>query len=414
MKIDKVKVGLVGLGLVSDSHIKAFQSHPNAEMVAICDLDEAHAKEVAAQYGIGKYYTSYEDMLNDEDINLIDICTPTFTHVSMVIKAANAKKHILCEKPFCMNLAEGELACEVAKKNNVSLTVEESYRFMSSLMKARELIEAGEIGKPTQIRQRFGEWINKEGVLDNRKTTELHRGWRTNTQKAGGNGFPWMFDHCVHFFTAAEFLMMDTPIKEVNAVMTDNSWSRKNKNDEITLALHGNDVGDISLLTWSYEDPACNGVWMRAEMINGQYDHMTGFSITVVGEKGMIEVLGEGASGLQLNGEPTHLILHRKDGTKQTFRFDEGGDDIWQSDISYYSQAHTNLIHRLVDSIINQTAVPYSGEDGVRDVKTTLAAICSAREGRPIKISEVTDELYLGKKQKSVEQKDAITFSDLV
>lgn len=397
MQTEKVKVGIVGLGLVSDSHIKAFQSHENAEVTAVCDLDEGHAKEVAKEYGIGKYYTDFDEMLKDQEINMVDICTPTFTHVPMVIKAAEAKKNILCEKPFCLNLEEGQKAIEAAKKNGVALAVEESYRFMTSLMKARELIDAGEIGKPTQIRQRFGEWIDREGVLDTRETTELHRGWRMNTKKAGGNGFPWMFDHCVHFFTAAEYLMNDSKIKEIHALMSDNSWMNKDKEqaDKIELSLHGNDVGDIALLTWSYEDPACKGVWMRAESINGKYDYMTGFSVTVIGDKGMIEVLGEGANGLQSEGENVHLILHRKDGTKETFRFDEGGDDIWRSDISYYSHAHINLIHGLIDSVIAGTDVPYSGEDGVHDVRSTLAAICSAKEGVPVKVAEVTDERYL-------------------
>lgn len=395
MKTEKVKVGLIGLGLVSDSHIKAFQSHRNAEVVAVCDLDEDHAKEVVAQYKIAKYYTDYNEMLKDEDINLIDICTPTFTHVNMTVAAAEAKKNILCEKPFCMNLEEGILACEAVKKNGVTLTVEESYRFMTSILKAKEMIDAGEIGKPTQIRQRFGEWIPKEGVLDNRETTELHRGWRMNTDKAGGNGFPWMFDHCVHFFTAAEYLM-GSKITEVYSLMADNSWMHKNTEDKVEMSLHGGtEIGDIAMLTWSYEDPACKGVWMRAEEMNGKYDYMTGFSITVIGETGMIELQGEGAKGLKYDGQDVHLILRKKDGTVQTMRFEEGGDDIWESEMSYYSHAHINLIHRMVDNILKGGKSPYTGEDGVHDVKTTLAAICSAKEKMPVKVEEVTDARYL-------------------
>lgn len=397
MKADKIKVGLVGLGLVSDSHIKAFQAHENAEVAAVCDLDGNHAKEVAEQYGIKKYYTNYEEMLKDEAINLVDICTPTFTHVNMVVAAAEAKKHILCEKPFCMNLEEGAAACEAARKNHVALTVEESYRFMTSIIKAKELIDAGEIGKPTQIRQRFGEWIPKEGVLDTRETTELHRGWRMNTEKAGGNGFPWMFDHCVHFFTAAEYLM-GSSITEVYSLMSDNSWMNKDMENKVEMSLHGGtEIGDIAMLTWSHEDPAVKGVWMRAESINGKYDYMTGFSITVIGEKGMIELQGEGADGMEYNGEKVHLILRKKDGTVQTMRFEEGGDDIWKSEMSYYSRAHFNLIHTMVDSLVAGQEVPYTGEMGVHDVKTTLAAICSAKEKLPVKVDEVTDVRYLKK-----------------
>ena len=395
MAAKKVRVGLVGLGLVSDSHVKGFQAHPDAEVVAVCDIDEAHAKEVCEEYGIRKYYTDYSEMLKDEEINLISICTPTFTHVNMTIQAAEAGKNILCEKPFCMTMEEGQKAVDAAKANGVTLTVEESYRFMTSILKAKEMIDAGEIGKPTQIRQRFGEWIPKEGVLDNRETTEEHRGWRMNTKKAGGNGFPWMFDHCVHFFTAAEMLM-GSPIKEVYSIMADNTWMNKDTEDVVDMSLHGGtEIGDIALLTWSHEDPAVKGVWMRAEEINGKYDYMTGFSITVIGETGMIEVLGEGASGLQYNGEDVHLVLHKKDGTVQTMRFEEGGDDIWKSEMSYYSHAHINLIRHMIDNLIAGEESPYTGEMGIHDVKTTLAAICSAKEGTPVKVADVTDERYL-------------------
>ncbi|MGN0184541.1 MAG: Gfo/Idh/MocA family protein [Aristaeellaceae bacterium] len=396
MKLESVKVGLVGLGLVSEAHIKAFLSHPGAEMVAVCDLDAQRAGAVAAKYGVRKIYTDYAEMLKDDEINLIDICTPTFLHTRMVIQAAEAGKNIQCEKPFCLTLADGERAIAAAKAHGVRLAVGESYRFMTSMMKARELIDAGEIGKPTQMRQRFGEWVEKNGVLDDRETTELHRGWRMNSERAGGNGFPWMFDHCVHFFTAAEYLMGESRINEVYAVMADNAWMHRESRDKVNLSLHGNDLGDITMITWSYEDPACKGVWMRAEEVNGKYDYMKGFSVIIIGDKGMIEVLGEGGSDLQSEGKDVHLVLHRKDGSVQTWRFDEGGDEIWQSDISYYSHAHINEIHGLVDSLLSGAPLPYSGEDGLRDVRTTLAAICSAREKLPVKVAEVTDARYLG------------------
>ena len=100
MEISKVKVGIVGLGLVSDSHIKAYTSHPDAEVIAVCDLDETRAKQVCEKYGIGKYYTSYDEMLKDPDINTVDITTPTVLHAPMAKAAAQTGKNILCEKPF--------------------------------------------------------------------------------------------------------------------------------------------------------------------------------------------------------------------------------------------------------------------------------------------------------------------------
>lgn len=395
MKIDKVKVGIVGLGMVCYSHIDAYEAHPDAEVTAVCDLNETQAKAVAEKYGIKKYYTDYEEMLKDPEINTVDITTPTFMHSAMAIQAAEAGKNISCEKPFCLTLEEGKAACEAAKKNGVTLMTGESYVFMSSIMKARQLIDAGEIGKPTQIRERFGAWIEKEGVMSNRPVS-ANREWRMDSAKAGGNGFPWMFDHCVHFFSTAEYLMNDSKIKEVYSVKSDLTWMDEQQKHEVEsgkMHLYGtNAAGDIPIMTWTYEDSACQGIWMRAEYLNGKYDPYTGFSVMVIGDKGMIEVLGEGGKGIECKGEAAHLVLHRKNGETESFRFDEGGDEIWDSEVSYYSRAHRNQIFEFIDALVAGKESRYSGEDGLRAVQTTMAAICSAKEDIPVKVKDVSDE----------------------
>ena len=150
-------------------------------------------------------------------------------------------------------------ACEAAKKNNVSLMVGESYVFMSTIMKARELIDAGEIGKPTQIRERFGAWIEKEGVMSDRPVSE-NREWRMDSSKAGGNGFPWMFDHCVHFFSTAEYLMNDSKIKEVYSLKSDLTWMNDQQKQDVEnskMHIYGTKAAwDITIMTWTYEDSA--------------------------------------------------------------------------------------------------------------------------------------------------------------
>lgn len=395
MKVDKVKIGIVGLGMVCYSHIDAYEAHKDAEVVAVCDLNEAQAKVVAEKYGITKYYTDYAEMLKDPEINTVDITTPTFMHSQMVIQAAEAGKNISCEKPFCLTLEEGQAAVDAARKNNVTLMTGESYIFMSTMMKARQLIDAGEIGKPTQIRERFGAWIEKENVMNDRPTT-ANREWRMDSTKAGGNGFPWMFDHCVHFFSIAEYLMNDSKVKEVYSLKSDLDWmntQQQHKVENNKMHLYGTNVaGDIPIMTWTYEDSGCQGVWMRAEYLNGKFDKYTGFSASVFGDKGMIEVLGEGGKGLELEGKPAHVVLYRKDGTSEAFRFDEGGDEIWDSEVSYYSRAHFNQIVEFVDDLVAGRETRYSGEAGLRAVQTTMAAICSAKEDIAVKVDDVTDE----------------------
>ena len=398
MKVSQVRVGIVGLGLVCDSHIKAYMSHPNAEVVAVCDLDEARAKAVAGEFSIARYYTSYDEMLKDDAINTIDVTTPTILHSPMSLAAAKAGKNILCEKPFSLSLEDGEAVCAEAEKRGVTLMVGESYVFMTSIMKARALIDAGEIGKPQQIRERFGSWVERPGVLDeDREVTQQHRGWRMDTTRAGGAGFPWMFDHCVHFFATAEYLMKGSRIKEVYSLRSDISWmadATRHVADNAEMNIYRPQTGDIPIMAWTYEDAACQGVWTRAEALNGKYDPMYGFSVTVIGDKGMIEVLGEGGRGLKWDGKDVHLILHRKNGETATFRFDEGGDDIWQSEVSYYSRAHRNQIHEFVDALIVGRPPRYTGRDGLREIRTTMAAICSAKEGAAVGVDEVTDERF--------------------
>ncbi len=401
MKVSKVKVGLVGLGLVCESHIKAYVAHPDAEVVAVCDLDKARAGAIAAKYGIGKVYTSYGEMLKDGDINTIDITTPTILHIPMAIAAAQAGKHILCEKPFCMTLAEGQLACAEAEKRGLTLMVGESYIFMSSIMKARALIDAGEIGKPSQIRQRFGAWIERQGALETgRAITSDHRGWRMDSKRAGGAGFPWMYDHCVHFFATAEYLMKGARIGQVYALKSDISWMKDRQQHTLGSAemniYKPEEAGDIPIMTWTYDDPAAQGIWMRAEALNGKYDPMYGFSASVIGDKGMIEVLGEGGKGLQWQGKDAHIVLHRKEGLTETFRFDEGGDDIWQSEVSYYSRAHLNQINELIAALTSGKPPRYTGRDGLREIRTTMAAICSAKEGVAVNTADVTDARFGG------------------
>jgi len=133
---------------------------------------------------------------------------------------------------------------------------------------------------------------------------------------------------------------------------------------------------------------------MRAEALNGKYDPMHGFSVSVIGDRGMIEVLGEGGRGLQWQGRDIHLILHRKNKETRTFRFDEGGDDVWQSEVSYYSRAHSNQIREFIRALMTGRIPRYTGHDRKRDAQTTMAAICSAKEGVAVKVGEVTDERF--------------------
>ena len=337
--------------------------------------------------GSRRYLPVTQEMLQEADINVVDIATPTYLHIPMALQAARAGKHVHCEKPFCRYTGEGLEACRAVRQAGVKLVVAETYVFLASHMKARELIDAGEIGRPLQIRERHGAWIERE--KPSIPTGPEDRSWRIDPQKSGGGDYPWIFDHTGHFFATAEYLIPGRRVAEVYALKATCRGITKSgaaHDPYMTAPI------DTPIITWKYDDTDCQGVWMRAERLNGKYDYMRGFSTMVIGETGMIEVLGEGGHNLFWNGRQQHLVLHREGKETVCFRFDEGGDDVWQSDISYYSQGHIRHVQHLIDCILQDREPRYGAEDGVQAVRCTLAAIRSARENRPVCVDEIEPE----------------------
>ena len=379
---------MVGLGLAASAHIEGYERHPQAKVVAVCDADEERARSWAARHNIPKIYGDFETMLADSEISLVDIATPTYLHAPMTLMAAEAGKHVHCEKPFCCSVAEGLAACDAVRRNGTKLVVGETYVFLTSHVKARKLIAAGEIGRPMQVRLRHGGW--RERPRPRIDTGPADRTWRVDPESSGGGKYPWLFDHAVHFFASAEYFMLDTPISEIYALrggLARRSGSAGAAHDPYTSA-----EVDIPIITWRYVDEERQGVWMRAERLNHKYDYVNGFTTTIIGETGVIEVLGEGGGQLFENGQPQHLVLHRQGKQTLCFRFEEGGDAVWDSDICYYTQGHVNQIRHLLDSILTDTKPRYGGEHGVHAVRCTLTAIRSANKQQPVRIDEIAQD----------------------
>src|SRR5437763_4187231 len=113
-----VRVGLVGTQFVSSIHLEALRSVPDAEVVAVTSATEAHVKAFAARYGIPQWFTDFRKMYELRDLDLVVLGLPNDLHCEATVAAAQAGKHVVCEKPFCLNLAEADRmidACRQAK-----------------------------------------------------------------------------------------------------------------------------------------------------------------------------------------------------------------------------------------------------------------------------------------------------------
>ncbi|RDV12951.1 gfo/Idh/MocA family oxidoreductase [Pontibacter diazotrophicus] len=142
----KIKVGVVGTGFIGPAHIEALRRLPNVEVAALCELTEDMAKEKAAGLGIERSYT-FENLLKQDDITSIHICTPNFLHYSQSKAALQAGKHVVCEKPLAKNLEEAEELVRIAAESGLVNAVHFNLRYYPLVRQMKTMREKGELGE---------------------------------------------------------------------------------------------------------------------------------------------------------------------------------------------------------------------------------------------------------------------------
>ncbi|HUT66287.1 MAG TPA: Gfo/Idh/MocA family oxidoreductase [Spirochaetota bacterium] len=141
------KVGIVGLGWAAGAHLRAFASLPNYEPVAIMSRRKLDPEEIRREYGVEvKVYNDYDRFLEHKDMEIVDICTPHPFHPEQTVKAANAGKHLVVEKPLSLNFEDAKRMLEAVEKNRVLTSVGFWIRLMSVSKAMKSIIEKGLIG----------------------------------------------------------------------------------------------------------------------------------------------------------------------------------------------------------------------------------------------------------------------------
>ena len=158
--ITDVKFGIVGTGAIfALSHANAIKKIPNASIISIYDINKDRALECSQKWQIPKVTKSLDELINDKEINAIVIATPNDTHKEIAIKAANAGKHIFCEKPISVNLQDAYQMIESCNANNVNLQIGFNQRYWSQVQIVKELLEINFIGKVHSFRSIYSEII---------------------------------------------------------------------------------------------------------------------------------------------------------------------------------------------------------------------------------------------------------------
>jgi len=172
-----LRVGLVGVGAAAQiSHIPALLKSEGVELVALCDRDPEKAARVAQKFSVPRAVSRIDDLLADDSLDAVDICTPNFLHAPMAMAALEAGKHVLCERPFARSAAEATEMVKAAKRADRVLACAVQHRFRPDAQLLRTFVAKGELGevyyaKAGWLRQRT-EWDSDE--------------WRRQKRESGG------------------------------------------------------------------------------------------------------------------------------------------------------------------------------------------------------------------------------------
>lgn len=159
-----VKVGVIGIGGMGGVHLGAYSNNPQAEVVAICDIDPAKLEGSGnTEFNLGsgdntldltnlKKYSSYEDLINDPEIALVDICLPTPLHAKVTILALEAGKDVFCEKPMAFSLEEADAMKAALDKSGKQLCIGHCLRYWPEYVEAHKALTSGKYGKPLYAR----------------------------------------------------------------------------------------------------------------------------------------------------------------------------------------------------------------------------------------------------------------------
>lgn len=141
----KIRVGLVGVGGMGGCHFYNYEKIENAELVAVCDVRKDEAEKKVGDRNI-KIYTSLDKMIKNEELDMIDICTPSYMHKDMTIKLLKKGYHVLCEKPMTLNAKDAKKVLLASKETNKNFMVAHVVRFMAPYQYLKSVIESKEMG----------------------------------------------------------------------------------------------------------------------------------------------------------------------------------------------------------------------------------------------------------------------------
>ena len=270
--MDRVKVGIIGGGFIAGLHLEAFKHVHNADVVALASPHAERGRALAAEFGVPRHLTDYRDLLNIDEIDMVTLGLPNDLHAQACIDAANAGKHVVCEKPLCLNLEQADAMIDACRKAGVKLMYAEELCFAPKYVRAKNLVEEGALGDVFIVKQ-----------------SEEHYGphspWFWDVNRSGGGV---LLDMGCHSIAYCRWIYGNQPIKSVSATMGTYVHGDKTKGEDHALCILTFENSAIGLCENSWAKTG--GVDDRAEIYgskgNTRADLLRGSSLTTYSDVG--------------------------------------------------------------------------------------------------------------------------------
>ncbi len=202
----KVRIGVIGTGAFAETcHLPGLQSHPSAEVVAICGRRYDHVRSLADRFNIPDVYTDFHELCSRSDLDAVTIVTPNSEHAKQAMAAFESGKHVFCEKPMAINIAEAQEMVLAAERSGKIHQMAFTYRYLYGVQELRRRVLRGDIGTPHYVRAQYDCW---DGLQPTYRV-----GFRDKLALAGGG---MLYDVGSHLFDIARFIL--GPIESATGV----------------------------------------------------------------------------------------------------------------------------------------------------------------------------------------------------
>ncbi|NLW18953.1 MAG: Gfo/Idh/MocA family oxidoreductase [Candidatus Cloacimonetes bacterium] len=338
----KIKFGLIGCGRISKNHFEAVSQIPEAEFVACADILEDKARLAAETYGIKNWYTDHLEMLKQEKLDAVTICTPSGLHPALGIDVANHKMNVITEKPMGISIESADELIKACDANKVKLFVVKQNRLNSTMQLLKNAMDKNRFGR-IFLAQSNVFWQRPQNYYDAEK-------WRGTWEFDGGA----FMNQASHYVDALYWLLGN-----VESVMAYTStMARKIEAEDSGCAILHFRSGAICTL--------------NVTMLT--YPKNFEGSITIIGEKGTVKVGGVAVNKIE----------------KWEFE-DYDDDDRIAQEANYqppnvYGFGHNPYYRNVVDVLLNNGRIFTDGRDGRKSVEIIQAIYRSAKTGKRVSL----------------------------